>query len=519
MKTILTVDCGTQSLRTMIFDLNGNIICTKRIAYKPHTTPNPGWAEQDVSVYWNALKIGISYVKEHAPQEFANISGMGVTAIRATTVLVDKSGKVLRPAIVWLDNRTAHGSYHPNRIIRAAFHAAGVYDSITSIQSNCKMNWLRENEPEIWAKTWKMFFLSGWFIYKLTGEVCDTVSSMVGYIPFVNRNRNWAKNNSLECKLMPLEEDKRHKVVESGKIIGCLKKDTADELGLPEGLPLVGCGSDKACETIGVGVVDSSLASLSFGTTATIEVCSNKYFEYKKLFPAYCGILPNTWLSELEIFRGYWMISWFKEELCQFECKQAKELGVIPEKILDKLLHVAPAGGRGLMLQPYWGTSIFDRYAKGTIIGFGDVHGRDDLYRAIIEGLAYSLREGLELIETKGKLKCEKVAASGGASQSDAICQITADILNRNLVRGKTAEASSLGAAIITASGIGEYNSIAEAVKKMVSYEKEFIPNPKYTEMYNGLFDVYKKIYPALKGIYMDLQKVTNYPETKKMNG
>ncbi len=516
MKTVLSIDCGTQSLRAMLFDLKGNILNSARVSYKTHTSTEPSWAEQDVDVYWNALKTAMALLKEKTPDDFKAIAGMGISAMRATTVLVDKNGKVLRPAIVWLDNRAARGPYHPNRILRTVFHAAGVYDSIVTIQSSCKMNWLRENEPEIWEKTWKVFFLSGWFIYKLTGKTCDAVSSMVGYVPFVNRKRNWATKNSIEEKLMPLENEKRHDLVESGTVIGTLTKEISQELGLPQGIPLIACGSDKACETIGAGVVDSSIASLSFGTTATIEVCSNKYFEYKKLFPAYCGILPDTWLSELEIFRGYWMISWFKEELCQEECKTAELQGIIPETILDKLLHAAPPGGRGLMLQPYWGASIFDRYAKGSIIGFGDVHGKSDLYRAIIEGLAYSLREGLELIEAKGKLKCEKVAASGGASQSSAICQITADILNRPLVCGKTPEASSLGAAIITAYGIGEYDSIKDAVKAMIKYEKEFFPNPKYRSLYDGLFGVYKKIYPSLKDIYKDIQKVTNYPIAKK---
>ncbi len=374
-KTILTVDCGTQSLRVMLFDLNGNILCSHREGYAPNTTPQPGWAEQDVSVYWNAMKIGINMMKQKAPNEFACIAGMGVCTIRATTVLIDNNGKVLRPAIVWLDNRTANPPYKPNSIMRGILNKLGYYEPMFTVQSNCKTNWLKENEPDIWDKTWKQLLLSGWFIYKLTGKVCDTVSSMVGYVPFVNKKREWAKPNSLETKLMPLEEEKRHSLIESGSVIGGLTKEVADELGLPENLPLVGCGSDKACETIGVGVVDSSLASLSFGTTATIEVCTDKYFEYKKIFPAYCGILPNTWLSELEIFRGYWMISWFKKELGQKECEEAEKLGIIPEVILDKLLDAAPEGGRGLMLQPYWGASVFDRYAKGSIIGFGDVHG------------------------------------------------------------------------------------------------------------------------------------------------
>ncbi len=519
MKTILTVDCGTQSLRAMLFDLSGTILASHRTPYKPHTTPHPGWAEQEVGVYWNALKNSIAALKEKNAAAFSGLSGMGVTSMRATTVLIDKDGNVLRPAIVWLDNRTAHGPFYPNGLMRALLHAAGVYDSIVAIQSAGKINWLREQEPDIWEKTWKVLFLSGWFTYKLTGEVCDTASSMIGYVPFVNRKRRWAEYPSIEQLLIPLEKEKRNTVVESGTVIGMLTKTVSEELGLPYGLPLIGCGSDKACETIGAGVTDSSVASLSFGTMATIEVCSKKYFEYKKLFPAHCGILKNTWLSELEIFRGYWMISWFKEELGKEECKKAESLGVIPETVLDKLLDDAPAGGSGLMLQPYWGASVFDKFAKGSIIGFGDVHGRGDLYRAIIEGLAYSLREGLEIIEAKGKLKCGTVAASGGASQSDAICQITADVLNRKLVRCKITEASSLGAAAITAAGIGAYSSIEDAVRRMVSYEKEFTPNPEYRKLYDGLFGVYKKIYPALKNICRDIQKITNYPETKKMNG
>ncbi len=504
-------------MRVMLFDLKGNIIASHRESYEPHVTPRPGWADQDVSVYWNALKLGINSVKEKAPAEFALLGGMGVASMRATNVFVDKNGEVLRPAIVWLDNRTAVGPYHPKMPMKGILRATGYYDAIVDIQSNCKINWIKENEPEIWEKTDKVLMLSGWFIYKLTGECCDTVSSMVGYVPFVNKKRAWAKPRSFEQKIMPLDKDRQHVLVESGSVIANLKDSIAEELGLPKNLPLVGCGSDKACETIGVGVVDSSIASLSFGTTATIEVCSNKYFEYQKLYPAYCGVLPHTWLSELEIFRGYWMISWFKKELAKAECEMAENEGVIPEVILDKLLDLAPAGGHGLMLQPYWGASVFDRHAKGSIIGFGDIHGRDHLYRAIIEGLAYSLREGLELIENKGKLRCDKVAVSGGASQSDSICQITADILNKNLLRGKTTEASSLGAAIITATGIGAYTSIKDAVKEMVLYEKEFLPNPEHREIYDGLFSVYKKIYPALKEVYDDLQRVTNYPETKKL--
>lgn len=191
---------------------------------------------------------------------------------------------------------------------------------------------------------------------------------------------------------------------------------------------------------------------------------------------------------------------------------KATATGIIPEQIMDRLLDSSPPGCYGLMLQPYWGASLKDHYAKGSMIGFGDVHGRHAIYRAIVEGLAYSLREGLEQLQRQSGVPVQKVAVSGGASQSDRICGITADILNKPLVRGATTETSALGAAVLTAYGTGSYSSIEESTKNMVHIAQEFTPSPDNRELYDELYQIYTQIYPILKHVYKRIREVTGYP-------
>lgn len=510
---ILSIDCGTQSLRTILFESRGRVLGTVKIPYPPYEAPLPGWAEQDPERFWNAIVEGCSRLKEEHPDSFRRIGGIGVTSQRDNAINLGGNGEILRPSITWLDTRAARGSYRPNLLMKGIYQSLGVLEKIYKIQGAGATNWIRENQPEIWEKTWKVAQVSGFINYRLTGRVADTPASLVGHLPFDHKRQAWASSRTLVAKLFPLEAEKRCDVVEPGETIGGLTEAAAGQLGVPSGIPVIACGSDKSCETLGMGAVDTSLASLSFGTTATVEVTTPRYFEPVPFLPAYSAVLPDTWVAEIEIFRGFWMLSWFKEELGERECRIAMESGCIPEEIMNRLLDQEPPGNRGLMLQPYWGASVKDIRAKGSIIGFGDIHGKGSIYRGIVEGLGFALREGLETLERRGRFRCEAVAASGGASQSDRICQITSDILGRPLLRGETSETSALGAAIITAAGMGLYPSITAAAGEMVRHGDRFEPNPDHRAIYDGLYDCYRRIYRNLKGIYADIQRVTGYPE------
>ncbi len=512
-KTILSIDCGTQSLRAIIFSASGDIVAKKQLFYSPYNSKQPGFAEQNPNIYLESLYRALKQLKETEKESFDKIEGVGVTTLRNSMVNVDEDGKPLRDIIVWLDQRKAGLIYKPNKFLNLIFKLAGADTLINKTQTDGKCNWIMQNEPHIWEETYKYLQISGFLNYHLTGNFIDSSASQIGYIPFNYKKTRWAKRYELPYKLFPVATSKLPDIVKPGDLIGQITKKASLKTGLKEGLPVIACGSDKGCETIGMGVLNQKMASLSFGTTATVQTTSKKYFEAIKFMPPYPASIPGRYNPEVEIFRGFWMITWFKNEFAHKERMRAKKEGISTEEILNSLLKDVPAGSMGLMVYPYWNPCLKRPLAKGSIIGFGDVHTKAYIYRAVIEGLSYGLLDGLETIEKKGKVRAERLAVSGGASQSDEICQIAADIFNKPIVKGKTFETSALGAALITAKGVGIHSSFKDATHNMVTYKKTFHPNLKNVDIYHELYkNVYKKIYPALKHIYEDIKNIIKYP-------
>ncbi|MBW1893498.1 MAG: FGGY-family carbohydrate kinase [Deltaproteobacteria bacterium] len=513
-KPILSIDCGTQSLRVLLFSEKGELLDRTQIKYEPYYSERPGWAEKNPDVYWQSLCDGCRELKERNSQLFENIAGVGVTTQRATMINLDSKGDVLRPAIIWLDQRSAEPNYKPYPPMKMIYKIVGMDEAIEKTQRDGKCNWIMQNQPEIWAATHKYLQVSGFINFRLTGEFKDSIASQIGHIPFNYKKMEWGKGRQLPNLFFPVEKEKLPDLVGPGEQLGKISKGACLETGIPEGTPVIACGSDKGCETIGMGVVDQTMASLSFGTTATVQTTTAKYFETLAFLPPYPAPIPGHYNPEVEILRGYWMITWFKNEFAHKEVQEAESKGVAPEEMLNNLLKQSPPGSMGLVVQPYWSPGLKEPSAKGAMIGFGDVHTRAHVYRAVIEGLAFGLLEGLHKMEKKGKQKVNKLAVSGGASQSDEICQISADIFNLPLVRGKTWETSGLGAAIVTAAGLGVYPSVGAAIKNMVGYKKIFEPDRKNAKIYQELFErVYKNIYKALCPLYKEIRDITGYPE------
>lgn len=512
---VLTIDCGTQSVRALLFDEYGNLEAKVKKEFEPYFSPQPGFAEQDPELLWQGACEVCQSLKENYPSQWEEIICVTVTTQRDTGINVDSEGNVLRPAIVWLDQRMAKCEKPLSKRYNVMFSAVRMQKAIEVSRRKSKTNWIRENEPEIWEKTYKYLLLSGFFNYKLTGKMVDSVASQIGHIPFDYKNKCWPKSKlNYRWELFGIERDKLPELIEPGKIMGYITEEAAKATGIREGMPIVSSGSDKGCETLGTGCISLESANLSFGTTATVQTTSKFYFEPIKFMPAYPACIPGCYNPELEIFRGYWMISWFKKEFCAKEVVQAKEKGVSPESLLNERLSEIPPGSQGLMLQPYWGPGLKMPDAKGAIIGFGDVHTRVHIYRAIIEGINYGLLDGIEKIEKKAKTKIKRIMVSGGGSQSEGICQITADMFNRPVYKSTTYETSGLGAAIIGFMALGVYKTYEEAVEKMVHYSNVFYPNKENADIYSKLFHrVYKKIYLKLCGLYSEIQDITKYPD------
>lgn len=511
---ILTIDCGTQSIRALIFDKQGKLLIKKKEEFEPYFSNHPGWAEQYPEVYWEGLCKACLSVKEETEELWHEIKGVIITTLRDTCINIDDKGNVLRPAILWLDQRKAEKVDEFSVLENIAFKTVGMHEALRISQKKSKAYWIKENEPDIWEKTDKYILLSAYFHYKLTGKIVDSVANQIAHIPFDYKKKYWPKSDiSFRWKLFGVERDKLPKLVNPGEIIGVVTKEASEQTGIKEGLPLIAGASDKGCETLGNGCLNTEYASISFGTTATVQTTSDTYFEPIKFMPAYPAAIEGLYNPEIEIFRGYWMISWFKKEFSSREMIEAREKNISPESLLNMRLNEVPPGAQGLILQPYWCPGLKMPDAKGAIIGFGDVHTRAHIYRAIIEGINYALLEGIEKIEKKSGKKIKKVGVSGGGSQSDAICQITADMLNRPIYKGQTYELSGLGAAIIGYVALGVYDSYKEAIKNMFILSKEFIPNKHNADIYLRLYkNVYTKIYPSLKNLYKEIKSITGYP-------
>jgi sugar (pentulose or hexulose) kinase len=512
---LLSIDNGTQSLKALIFDLKGNLIAKEQVVFEPYYSENPGWAEQDPDVFWQSLCQACQGIWRQGNYK-ERIAGVSVTTQRSTVVNIDKNGKPLRPAMIWLDQRKTYGQPPLGGIWGLLFKLAHVSDTIAYIQTEAEVNWIRTYQPDIWKKTHKYLLLSGYLTYLLTGEFVDSIGCQVAMIPFDYKGLRWAPDWDWKWKVLPVERELLPELIPPGQPLGSISRKAAGETGIPEGLPLIAAAADKACEVIGSGSLEPSTGCLSYGTTATINVTSKKYVEAVPLLPAYPSAVTDYYALEVQIYRGFWMVSWFKKEFGHLEEQAASLQGVTPETLFDKLIDDIPPGSMGLVLQPYWtpGVKLPGPEAKGAIIGFGDVHTRGHVYRAILEGLGYALREGKERIEKRTHIPITSLRVSGGGSQSRNAMQLTADIFGLPTARPHIYETSGLGAAIDAAVGLGLHSDFESAVKTMTHVGEVFEPNRENQELYEQLYnDVYQKMYKRLKPLYERIRDITGYPQ------
>ncbi len=514
---MLAIDFGTQSVRASVFNKKGETICLYKKKYEPpYFSPQQGFAEQDPYYYYDCMcEVTNQLCKEHR-ELFEDILGMTITFFRDSIVILDKENKVIRPAILWLDERRAEGKEKLPAFSRFLFKLVGMSDTIEMNRRRSMAVWLQENEPENWKKADKYMMISTFINLQLLDKYVDSPAAQAGHVPVDFKKREWYKSDKhLKGQIFGVPTRMLCKLVPVGEEMGTITLEASKKTGLPVGLKVFSAGSDKSSETLGVGAMDGKTASISYGTACSIEVSSKKYSDAEPFLPAYPSVVKGYYNLDVQVYRGYWMLNWFSKEFGQNESIEASIQNKLTLEILnEEMLKIAP-GCDGLVLQPYWGASLRRPLAKGAIIGFSDVHTRIHLYRAIIEGIAYCLREGLELFEKKRlHHKVERIRISGGGSQSDAICQITADIFGLPVSRVQTYETSSLGVAMAGFIAAGEFKNADEAIEAMVHQSTEFKPNMENHKKYDYLFNnVYQKMFPNLKGIY---KKVKEFDKLNK---
>jgi sugar (pentulose or hexulose) kinase len=510
---LLAIDNGTQSVRALLFDLAGTLVAMQRVPLEGYVAAQPGWHEHDVELFWANAAAACTRLWAQQPALRDRVAGVVATTQRGTVVNLGADGKPLRPAITWLDQRKSPSVPPIGALWRAAFRLVGASPTVAYFQREAEANWIAACEPEILERTDKFLLLSGYLNYRLTGRFVDSTGSQVGYVPFDFKKLAWAAPNDWKWQALRLDARMLPELVPPGTVIGEIARDAAAATGIAAGTPVVAGAADKACEVLGAGCTEASTGCLSYGTTATINVTSQRYVEATPLVPPYPSAIPGSYDVEIQIFRGYWMVSWFKEQFGHLETAAAQRGGIAPESLFDELVNSVPPGAMGLMLQPYWSPGLRMPEAKGAIVGFGDVHTRAHVYRAILEGLAYALRDGKERIEKKSGTPVRELRVCGGGSQSDAALQLTSDIFGLPASRPHVYETSGLGAAIDAAVGLKLHAGFDAAVRAMTRTARTFEPDPKNRGLYDALYTrVYTKLYDRLKPLYEAIRDVTGYP-------
>ena len=511
---VLAIDHGTQSVRALLFDARGCLSAKSRVPIH-YRSPQPGWAEEDPEYFWGAVGEACRQLWAASAVPKGAVRGVTLTTQRGTVVNVDASGKALRPAITWLDRRRTEGLPPVGGIWGALFRVSGMSETAATFQADAEANWIARNEPDVWERTYRYLLLSGYLTHRLTGNFVDSTGAQVGYLPFDFKHLRWAASWDWKWRIAPFDRAKLPDLVPPGGLLGQVTRAASEATGIPEGLPVIAGAADKASEVLGAGALEPHVGCLSYSTIATVNTTQRRYIEPIPLIPPYPAAVPNAYSLEMQVSRGYWMVNWFKEQFGHPERARAEQLGVEAEALFDALARDVPPGSLGLMLQPYWapGIKVPGPEAKGAVIGFGDAHGRAHLYRAILEGVAYALREATERVESRSRTRVTELRVAGGGSQSDAAMQLTADIFGLPASRPHVYEASGLGAAIDGAVGLGLHADFPTAVREMTRIGRTFEPNAEARGTYDRLYrEVYLPMYERLRPLYERIREITGYP-------
>lgn len=503
---LLIVDIGTQSLRASIIDTKGEVLAFSQQKYEtPFFSVEDGFAEQNPDYYMDKLVLATNDLATNYSEAMSKVKSMVMVCFRDSSVILDENYKPIRPSILWLDQRITRIP-HMNNLKwyeKVLFSLIGMSDAVKYNAERTPTYWLMEHEKENWNKMKYYAPIGTYFNYVVTGNFVVSSADCAGHYPFNFKTGKWFSSLHPKHDVFSIPQSALPPIVKVGSVIGCVSEEFSKRSRIPLGTKLIASGSDKSCETLGNGCIDKTTASVSLGTACSIDVVYNKYVEPETFLPSYQTPYSGDYDLEVQIYRGLWMIKWYLDNFGVKDVIESEKLGISVEEYLNQKISKIPAGSDGLVLQPYWGPGLKRPNSKGSIVGFSGVHTRYHLYKSIIEGIAFAIREGLDEIVRKTHYKPKKIILSGGGSQSEEFDQIFADILGIDCYRSQVVESSSLGAAMSGFISLGVYKNPKDAVKNMVKEGFKIKANENNHVIYEKLYNkVYKKMYPSLKKIY-----------------
>lgn len=500
MSIFLGIDIGTSGTKTLAINARGKILASALSTY-PCYVPKPLWSEQDPEDWWQATISSVRAVMKKAKLKPADVAAIGLSGQMHGSVFLDKKNKVIRRAILWNDQRTAAECQEIERRAggRAKLIQMVANPALTGFTAP-KILWLRNHEPRHFEKTAKVLLPKDEIRRRLTGEFATEVSDASGMLLLDVANRTWSKELLSKLELDPAMFAKCY---ESEQVTGQLTSEAAAALGLTTACVVVGGAGDCAAGAVGNGIVERGVLSTSIGTSGVMFVHSDEV----KIDPAgrvhtFCHAVNGKWhMMGVNLSAGG-SLQWFRNSLCQAEVELARRKKIEVYDLLSKEAEPVSAGSDGLFFLPYLSgerTPHADPDARGCFVGLTLAHARGHLIRSILEGVVYSMRDSLEIIEGLG-VPVRQIRASGGGSRSPLWRQIQADVFGRKVVTINSEEGPAYGVALLAAVGAGAFKDIREACDATIRVVKETTPERAAKHQYDRAFPIYQQLYQSLKG-------------------
>lgn len=498
MNYFLGIDTSTTGSKALLIDEHGEVVAT---ASSPHTlqTPRPLWSEQDPHEWWGAVTASIKSVLESAGIGGERIGAVGLTGQMHGLVLLDEAGKVLRPAILWNDQRTQsqcdeiHARIGKEKFIQITGNVA-----LTGFTAP-KILWVKENEPDVYAKAKHVLLPKDYIRYKLTGEYALDKADGAGTVLFDLKARTWSDEvlTALEIPRAWMPE-----TFEGPECTGHICKEASSLTGLKVGTPVVAGGGDQAAQAVGVGAVEPGIVGLTVGTSGVVFATTpSALIEPEGRLHAFCHAVPGLWHFMGVMLSAAGSLQWYRDSLG-------------PDMSFDDLLREAesvPAGSEGLQFLPYLSgerTPHPDPLARGAFIGLTLRHRRAHMTRAVLEGVSFGLKDSFTLIQNAGLGAITQVRASGGGTKGALWRQILASVLEAELVTVNTTEGAAYGAALLAGVGAGAWPDVASACQTCIKITGSTHPEGSQVAVYRKTYPIFQELYPALKPIFAELSGI-----------
>ena len=507
MHALLGIDLGTTGVKAALFSAEDGQVLSSAFVDYPLMHPRPGWAEQDPEKWWQAtitaIRTCLVGAVRHNVQP-SDVRGVGLSGQMHGVVLLDDQHQVLRPCIIWADQRSEPQCRWMTERVGAARLIELVSNPALPGFSAPKLLWIRDNEPNIFARARTMLLPKDYIRFRLTGKIAMEISDAAGTCLLNVKEGVWSREVleaiGIDPALLP-------PVVASDTVNGTITDQVAAQTDLVAGTPVAGGGADNACGAVGNGVVRPGLVLVSIGTSGVVlAYAATPQVDMSGPVPrvhTFNHAVPHAWYLMGVTQAAGLSLRWVRDNIGLPERALERWTGLDAYELLTREAESVPAGSNGLLFLPYLQgerTPHLDAYARGGWIGLTASHDRRHLVRAVLEGVAFSLKDCFSIIREQG-LPMEQLRATGGGAKSPLWRQIIADVLGVELVTTNATEGPAFGAALLAGVASGIYDSILQACETTIHVVERIEPQPAVERDYAQAYETYRALYPALKPI------------------